>query len=49
MIQNWGWRYGFLMPISVAIGCTLIPLGRIYMSEQKEINARKLLKINEAI
>jgi MFS family permease len=40
LIQNFGWRFGFLLPISIAIGCTLIPLFRIYFNEKEESEKR---------
>jgi len=37
MIQALGWRFGFLLPVSLAVGCTLIPLCRIYFNERREL------------
>jgi MFS transporter, OPA family, glycerol-3-phosphate transporter len=30
-IDSWGWRFGFLLPTSISIMVTLIPLGIIYV------------------
>lgn len=36
-IQNYGWRYGFFLPITLAVGFCLIPLGIILKHELEEI------------
>ena len=37
MIQGFGWRYGFLLPVTFAVGGTLIPLSRIFYNERREM------------
>jgi len=36
-VTNYGWKWGYLMTISVAILCTLLPLGKILVGELREI------------
>ena len=36
-IQNFGWTYGYLLPISIAITITIIPLSLIFYQELQEI------------
>ena len=36
-VHAWGWRYGYLLIISIAILFTLIPLGKMLVNELKEI------------
>jgi sugar phosphate permease len=40
-IDAWGWRYGFLLPSSIAIICTLVPLSIIYVNEERHIDKAK--------
>ena len=41
LIDAFGWRYGFLLTVALAIGLTLLPLLRIFCNEQKTIIAGK--------
>ena len=33
LIQKYGWRYGYFLPITCVIGCTLFPLTKILCNE----------------
>lgn len=37
LIQAYGWRYGFLLPVTLSIAGTLIPLTRIFINERREM------------
>jgi sugar phosphate permease len=37
LIENFGWRYGYFLPITCAIGLTLIPIIKIFVKEKNEI------------
>lgn len=41
MVEMWGWRFGFLFPISLAVGFTFVPLVKIYLDEKKELKELK--------
>jgi OPA family glycerol-3-phosphate transporter-like MFS transporter 3 len=35
--KAYGWRYGYLLIISIAIFCTLIPLGKMFLKDLEDI------------
>ncbi len=39
LIQTYGWRYGFFLPITISIAFVLVPLLIILKHELKEINS----------
>jgi sugar phosphate permease len=41
-IQQYGWTYGYLLPISCAVAATVLPLGFIFLQELQEIRNIKL-------
>ena len=48
MIESWGWRWGFLFPVSLSIGFTLVPLIKIFFEERLELADLKKSQVLEA-
>jgi sugar phosphate permease len=41
LVEMYGWRYGFLLPVSISVGLTVLPLTRILANERKETKLAK--------
>ena len=46
-ITNYGWTYGYLLPISVSISITIIPLSIIFYQELQEIKSLRQTETNQ--
>ena len=40
-VESYGWKYGFLLLITVAPAMTVIPLGRSFIKEYREIKRER--------
>lgn len=48
LVENYGWRYGFLLPVSLSVGLTILPLSRVLVNERRDTQkaALKLLTVD---
>lgn len=44
LVVSLGWRYGYLLLITVAVAATLVPLGPIFCRELREI---RIIRANQ--